>query len=134
MIELIHGYATELQEVEDLVNDFIAKTDGRVIDVISQKKTKDARHINGAIETMEIIFVVEYDGTLKDWHKLFNYITHNMIEREDFITVLCKLDNIDLTEKTIENIKAAYMNDSLVNALAAQKDISIETEGNSYAR
>ncbi|VED60414.1 hypothetical protein [Staphylococcus simulans] len=134
MIELIHGYATELQEVEDLVNDFIAKTDGCVIDVISQKKTKDARHINGAIETMEIIFVVEYDGTLKDWHKLFNYITHNMIEREDFITVLCKLDNIDLTEKTIENIKAAYMNDSLVNALAAQKDISIETEGNSYAK
>ena len=61
-------------------------------------------------------------------------MTHNMIEREDFITVLCKLDNIDLTEMTIENIKAAYVNDSLVNALAAQKDIAIETEGNSYAK
>lgn len=60
-IEIIKGTANEMEQLETLVNDFLAKTNGKVIDVTSTENIKPT-----GVKHKVLIYTIEYESGFED--------------------------------------------------------------------
>ena len=91
MIENIEGYAHEIAELEELVNEFIVKSDGKVIQVINYPTKMLDNRTGQSIETQKLIYVIQYENPLTVWQELYNQIAFDVMAHEDVLKAFFKL-------------------------------------------
>lgn len=126
MIENIEGYAHEIAEVEELVNEFIVKSDGKVIQVINYPtKTLDKR-TGQSIETQKLIYVIQYENPLTSWQELYNQIAFDVMEHEDVLKTFFKLDQTFTSDETLNELIEIYKDESIVADLCRLQNIEFK--------
>lgn len=122
-IELIKGTAYEMAQLEELINDFSARTNGRVIDVTA---TEDITPTG--VKKPVIIYTVEYDNDVSDYATLFNYVTQQMFSYEDVLKAFFLLDDPNMTKDVIDELVNIYKEKGIVNDLCERANIAYKTE------
>ena len=126
MIENIEGYAHEIAEVEELVNDFIVKSDGKVIQVINYPTKMLDNRTGQSIETQKLIYVIQYENPLTVWQELYNQIAFDVMEHEEVLKAFFKLDQPLTTDKTLNELIEIYKDESIVADLSSANDIEFK--------
>lgn len=128
MIENIEGYAHEIAEVEELVNDYIVRSDGKVIQVLYYPTEVIDKRTGKPISTQKLIYVVQYENPLVTWQELYNQITFDVMEHEDVLKTMFKLDQ-PLTKKVIiDKLVDIYQTESIVADLCKYNEIDFEED------
>lgn len=126
MIENIEGYAHEIAEVEELVNDFIVKSDGKVIQVINYPTKMLDNRTGQSIETQKLIYVIQYENPLTVWQELYNQIAFDVMEHEEVLKAFFKLDQPLTTDETLNELIEIYKDESIVADLCSANDIEFK--------
>lgn len=126
MIENIEGYAHEIAEVEELVNDFIVKSDGKVIKIINYPTKMLDKRTGQSIETQKLIYVIQYENPLTSWQELYNQIAFDVMEHEDVLKTFFKLDQPLTTDETLNELIEIYKDESIVADLCRLNDIEFK--------
>lgn len=126
MIENIEGYAHEIAEVEELVNDFIVKSDGKVIQVINYPTKMLDNRTGQSIETQKLIYVIQYENPLTSWQELYNQIAFDVMEHEEVLKAFFKLDQPLTTDETLNELIEIYKDKSIVADLCSANDIEFK--------
>lgn len=126
MIENIEGYAHEIAEVEELVNDFIVKSDGKVIKIINYPTKMLDKRTGQSIETQKLIYVIQYENPLTAWQELYNQIAFDVMEHEDVLKTFFKLDQPLTTDETLNKLIEIYKDESIVTDLCKLNDIEFK--------
>ncbi|NMK90611.1 hypothetical protein [Staphylococcus capitis] len=122
-IELIKGTANEMVQLEELVNDFLARTNGRVIDVTTAENVTPT-----GIKHPVIIYTIEYDNDVNEWATLFNYVTQQQFSYEDVLKAFFLLDDPNMTKDVIDELVNTYKEKGIVNDLCERANIAYKTE------
>lgn len=122
-IELIKGTANEMVQLEELVNDFLARTNGRVIDVTTAENVTPT-----GIKHPVIIYTIEYDNDVNEWATLFNYVTQQQFSYEDVLKAFFLLDEPNMTKDVIDELVNTYRETGFVNDLCEHANIAYQTE------
>lgn len=122
-IELIKGTAYEMVQLEELVNDFLARTNGRVIDVTTAENVTPT-----GIKHPVIIYTIEYDNDVNEWATLFNYVTQQQFSYEDVLKAFFLLDEPNMTKDVIDELVNTYKEKGIVNDLCERANIAYQTE------
>ena len=122
-IELIKGTANEMAQLEELVNDFLARTNGRVIDVTTAENVTPT-----GIKHPVIIYTIEYDNDVNEWATLFNYVTQQQFSYEDVLKAFFLLDEPNMTKDVIDELVNTYRETGFVNDLCEHANIAYQTE------
>ncbi|WP_433912322.1 hypothetical protein [Staphylococcus sp. LKG3-3] len=128
MIENIEGYAHEIAEVEELVNDYIVRSDGKVIQVIHYPTEVIDKSSGMPIKTQKLIYVVQYENPLRTWQELYNQITFDVMEHEDVLKTMFRLDQPHVSEETLNELIEIYKDESLVADLCRLQNIEYKEE------
>lgn len=126
MIENIEGYAHEIAEVEELVNEFIVKSDGKVIQVINYPTKMLDNRTGQSIETQKLIYVIQYENPLTVWQELYNQIAFDVMEHEDVLKAFFKLDQPLTTDETLNELIEIYKDKNIVADLCSANDIEFK--------
>lgn len=126
MIENIEGYAHEIAELEGLVNDFIVKSDGKVIQVINYPTKMLDKRTGQSTETQKLIYVIQYENPLTSWQELYNQIAFDVMEHEDVLKTFFKLDQTFTTDETLNELIEIYKDESIVADLCRLNDIEFK--------
>lgn len=126
MIENIEGYAHEIAEVEELVNEFIVKSDGKVIQVINYPTKMLDNRTGQSIETQKLIYVIQYENPLTSWQELYNQIAFDVMEHEEVLKAFFKLDQPLTTDETLNELIEIYKDKSIVADLCSANDIEFK--------
>lgn len=123
-IELINGPVNTVNDMENLentINKFA--TENKVIDI----KTSFQQSGNALI--MYAIVVYEMNDQInKGWKGVYNQLATIDIEYRDILKAFLKLDKLDISEKTLDEIADVYSYKSVIDELAKNNNIKIETE------
>ncbi|WP_213667638.1 hypothetical protein [Staphylococcus capitis] len=122
-IELIKGTANEMAQLEELVNNFLARTNGRVIDVTTAENVTPT-----GIKHPVIIYTIEYDNDVNEWATLFNYVTQQQFSYEDVLKAFFLLDEPNMTKDVIDELVNTYRETGFVNDLCEHANIAYQTE------
>lgn len=122
-IELIKGTANEMAQLEELVNNFLARTNGRVIDVTTAENVTPT-----GIKHPVIIYTIEYDNDVNEWATLFNYVTQQQFSYEDVLKAFFLLDDPNMTKDVIDELVNTYRETGFVNDLCEHANIAYKTE------
>lgn len=128
MIENIEGYAHEIAEVEELVNDFIVRSDGKVIQVIHYPTEIFDKRTGQNRSTQKLIYVIQYENPLTSWQELYNQIAFDVMEHEDVLKTIFKLDQTHASEETLKQLIEIYKDESIVTDLCGLNDIEFKEE------
>lgn len=126
MIENIEGFAHEIAEVEELVNDFIVKSDGKVIQVINYPTKMLDKRTGQSTETQKLIYVIQYENPLTAWQELYNQIAFDVMEHEDVLKTFFKLDQPLTTDETLNELIEIYKDESIVADLCRLNNIEFK--------
>lgn len=126
MIENIEGYAHEIAEVEELVNDYIARSDGKVIQVIHYPTEVIDKRSGKPINTQKLIYVIQYENPLTSWQELYNQIAFDVMEHEDVLKTFFKLDQPLTTDETLNELIEIYKDESIVADLCRLNNIEFK--------
>lgn len=126
MIENIKGYAHEIEELEELTNDFIARSRGKLIKTVNYPTELFDNRTGRPISTQRLIYIVEYDSHMKTWQELYNKITFDVLEREDVLTALFVLDDPNISEHTLKRLVDSYKGKSMVDDLCRLNNIEFK--------
>lgn len=126
MIENIEGYAHEIAEVEELVNDFIVQSDGKVIQVINYPTEVMDKNSAQSIKTQKLIYVIQYENPLTTWQELYNQIAFDVMEHEDVLKAFFKLDQTFTSDETLNKLTEIYKDESIVADLCRLNNIDFK--------
>lgn len=126
MIENIEGYAHEIEELEELVNNFIAQSDGKVIQVINYPAETTQKSTIQPIKTQKLIYVIQYENPLTSWQELYNQISFDVMEYEDVLKTFFKLDQLLTTDETLNELIEIYKDESIVADLCRLNNIEFK--------
>lgn len=126
MIENIEGYAHEIEELEVLVNNFIAQSDGKVIQVINYPAETMQKGTVQPIKTQKLIYVIQYETPLTSWQELYNQISFDVMEHEDVLKTFFKLDQPLTTDETLNELIEIYKDESIVADLCRLNNIEFK--------
>lgn len=126
MIENIKGYAHEIEELEELTNDFIARSGGKLIKTVNYPTELFDNRTGRPISTQRLIYIVEYDSHMKTWQELYNKITFDVLEREDVLTALFVLDDPNISKDTLKHLVDSYKGKSMVADLCKLNNIEFK--------
>lgn len=118
-IELIKGYPDNIEELESLVNAFIDRTQGQIIDITSSEEIANE---SGAKRPC-LLYTIEYNNEVGDWADLFNYVTTNNIDRFNMYRAFFKLDNPLMADDTLAKLLKEYEHKGVTKSLAKVADI-----------
>lgn len=117
-IEIIKGTANEMEELETLVNDFLAKTNGKVIDVTSTENIKPT-----GVKHKVLIFSVEYESGFEGYVDLFNHITSNQYPHKTVLKAFFKLQSPFVSDETLDKLVDRYENVNITEILSEYSNI-----------
>ena len=123
-IELIKGYPDNISDLEELVNESISKTNGRIIYVTESKEVIPETGKSRPC----VIYTIEYDTDVGSWANLFNYVSRNSFLPSEMYKAFFKLDDPFLTEETINTLVDAYIETGVVNYLCDYANIEYKQE------
>lgn len=126
MIENIEGYAHEIEELEELVNNFIVQSDGKVIQVINYPAETMQKGTVQPIKTQKLIYVIQYENPLTSWQELYNQIAFDVMEHEDVLKTFFKLDQPLTTDETLNELIEIYKDESIVADLCRLNNIEFK--------
>ena len=111
----------DMQEIENSINKFA--TENKVIDI------KTSFHQSSKALIMYAIVVYEMNDHVEiGWKGIFNQLATVNNEYEDILKAFLKLDKLDVSEKTIDELVKVYNHESIITELAKINNIEIETE------
>lgn len=126
MIENIEGYAHNIAELEELVNDYIVRSDGKVIQVINYPIEIIDKSSGRKINTQKLIYVVQYENPLQTWQELYNQITFDVMEHENVLKTMFTLDQPDTIDETLNELIEIYKDESIVADLCRLNNIEFK--------
>ena len=112
-----------MAQLEELVNDLLARSNGRFIDVTTAEKVTPT-----GIKHPVILYTIEYDNDANEWATLFNYVTQLQFSYEDVLKAFFLLDDPNMTKDVIDELVNAYRETGFVNDLCEHANIAYQTE------
>lgn len=128
MIENIDGYAHEIEKLEELVNDYIVRSDGKVIEVIHYPTEIIDQTTGRRISTQKLIYVVQYENPLSTWQELYNQISFDVMEHSDVLRTMFMLDQPAMQHTIIDKLVEIYQTESIVADLCKHNEIEFEED------
>lgn len=128
MIENIDGYAHEIEKLEELVNDYIVRSDGKVIEVIHYPTEIIDQTTGRRISTQKLIYVVQYENPLSTWQELYNQISFDVMEHSDVLRTMFMLDQPAMQYTIIDKLVEIYQTESIVADLCKHNEIEFEED------
>ncbi|MCY1583320.1 hypothetical protein NW133_07235 [Staphylococcus pettenkoferi] len=116
MIEIIKGYTSEFEELEELANDFIIRNDGRLIDTFTE--TTQVTENGNLKQTLAVYFVIEYDNPIENWQAIYNTLARNALDRENILWAFFKTENPFISDETVKPIVDYYEEHNILADLA----------------
>lgn len=123
-IELFNGPVNTLKDMEGIENSINKfATENKVIDI------KTSFQQAGKALIMYAVVVYEMNDQIKNgWKGVYNQLATVNSEYEDILKAFLKLDRLDVSEKTLDELVDVYSHDSIITELAKLNNIEIETE------
>lgn len=123
-IELFNGPVNTLKDMEGIENSINKfATENKVIDI------KTSFQQAGKALIMYAIVVYEMNDQIESgWKGIYNKLATVDSEYEDILKAFLKLDRLDVSEKTLDELVDVYSHDSIITELAKLNNIEIETE------
>lgn len=117
-VETITGYADNMTEFENVLNDFI---NSHSIMFPIEYKTIKRNH-----DTPQIMAIITYETNNEEWQDIFNQLKD--YDYNELLTAVLKLSNMNLSIDTIGNIVMRYTDptESITSDLAKLHDVNIE--------
>lgn len=111
----------DMQEIENTINKFA--TENKVIDI------KTSYHQAGKALIMYAIVVYEMNDQIElGWKGIFNQLANVSNDFNEIFKAFLKVDDLKVSENTIDQIVDVYNSKSVVEELAKINNIEIETE------
>ncbi|WP_426703777.1 hypothetical protein [Staphylococcus shinii] len=117
-VETITGYADNMTEFENVLNDFISSHS--VMFPIEYKT------ISRSNDTPQIMAIITYETNNEQWQDIFNQVKD--YDYNELLTAVLKLSNMNLSIDTIGDIVTRYTDptESITSDLAKLHDVNIE--------
>lgn len=123
-IELFNGPVNTLKDMEGIENSINKfATENKVIDI------KTSFQQAGKALIMYAVVVYEMNDQIESgWKGIYNQLATVNSEYEDILKAFLKLDRLDVSEKTLDELVDVYSHESIITELAKLNNIEIETE------
>ncbi|PTK37702.1 hypothetical protein [Staphylococcus hominis] len=122
-IEIIKGISNNHAELETLVNNFLAQTGGRVINVTNAVETTPS-----GVRNEMLIYTIEYENVVESWANLFNHVTFQQYNRENLLKAFFKLDAPFINDKTLNELLQYYKERSITESLSQHANITYKVD------
>lgn len=122
-IEIIKGVSFNHAELETLVNNFLAQTGGRVINVTNVVETTPS-----GVRNEMLIYTIEYENVVESWANLFNHVSFQQYKRSEMLKGFFKLETPFINDKTLNELLQYYNERSITESLSQYANITYKVD------